>query len=351
MGIGGGSQIIQLMPKGLYNRNRLVSTNLYVDGELVRYKGQYESNMVARCPEEAIAKASFLYLCSRTAMLATHFGKTFTNKIVYMDGSRVQNKIERIHQSNVNDYDTRKFFKQMCLVNNYKVVQLDVGESELQMYIQRDKRTSLNVFLTRDSDMLSILYSHKPSIINKRDNTPCVDFTTTSFDKSTATVEDRNDSYNNGEWTITDSCVWAICDIQKTVSNISMITPITMIGFDYSEQRVGFNTLVWRSYCVLCGTDFTSPLFTDTMRRSALQNITFRELEYLNDITKNVISDNAIDIFPKDVIIKIIVTLLVTAMRSGTLKKKTMNLKTNYNAFNKYVDLLYENIRIYFIYI
>lgn len=353
MGIGGGSQIIEILPNGLYNRNDLKCLNLYVDGELIRYKGQFKSNMVARCPEEAIAHSSFLYLRQRVDMLNNYLGKTFNNIYVFMDGKRVQNKIQRVYHSGINDFETRNYFKHLCHDNKYTVVQLDEGESELQMYIKRDKHANLNVFLTRDSDMLTILYSHKPSIVQTNDTSiPCLDFTTKFEDKSTCIVSDRNEIYQGGNWIISDSCVWALCDMQKIVGSITTSTPITMIGFDFSEQRIGFNALVWRSYCVLCGTDFTPPLFTSTMRKSALKNLKPQELEILNEITNDVVDNNcSVDQFSRDVIMKIVVTLLISAMRCGSLKKKTNAEKVTYGEFNNFIDEYFEAIRTYFIYI
>lgn len=351
MGVGGGSQIIEFLPNGVYNGDCLNSTNLYVDGELVRYKGQYESNMVARCPEEAIAQSSFLYLQKRVMMLVNYLGKTFNNVYVFMDGKRVENKIERVYNSGFNNYDIRNFFKRICSDNNYRVVQLETGESELQMYIQRDRHASLNVFLTRDSDMLSILYSHKPSIVYKCNVTEkCTNFTMKKHHKSRDSVMDNNEFYNDGNWIVTDSCVWAICDIQKTIGSNNISIPITMIGFDFMEQRVGLHVLVWRSYCVLCGTDFTPPLFTSTMRKSALKNLTSKEFQILNTLANETFNSTT-GTFSRNVIMKIVVTLLIAAIRCGSLKKKTQSIKIGFTEYNKCIDLYYDAICTYFVYI
>lgn len=323
MGIGGGTQIVELLPRGLYNGQKLKVLNLYVDGEFIRFKGHFESNLTSRCPEEAIAQSSYSYLKKRILMLVNYFGKTFTNTYIFMDGKRVQNKIERVYHSGVNDYEIRTYFKRLCSENKYTVVQLEDGESELHMYLKRDRHSCLNVFLTRDSDMLSILYAHKPTIVQKQDTAlECLNFNTFEHDKSTSEIEDQNDYYNSGDWLITDSCVWALCDMQKTILGVSSNVPFKMIGFDFAEELFGYNALVWRIYCILCGTDFTPPLFTSTTRKIVMQNMRNEELEFLNKITKNINDRPTTDQFSKDTIMKIIVTLLIVAKRCGSLKKR-----------------------------
>lgn len=258
-----------------------------------------------------------------------------------MNGKRPDNKTIRTYNSSLDDHETRNYFKHMCADNGYRIVQLEAGENELQMYKTCEMHSSLNVFLTRDSDMLSILYGHRPSIVFRHDtNRPYTNFTTDSTPVTNqSNIVDTNDTYDTLlDCRIFDSCAWAICDLYKN----GIRTNITMLGFDFSAERFGYNTLVWRAYCALCGTDFTRAQLTTSMLTSAIQNMRAEERDLIN--TRN-------DELETHQLLEIVVAFFLAASRSGSLKKATRPLDVNVDSFYKWTEKLTTTIRLYYTYI
>lgn len=354
MGIYNGTSIISVLPPGLYNRTNIKSANLYVDGEFVRFKGQFERNLTERNAEEAVAATSFHYLADRVNLLATYIGRTFNSVYVFMDGKRPINKVQRAHNSFLNERETKNIFKIMCRDHGFIVVQLETGESELQMYLRRDRLQSLNVFFTRDSDMLSIMYGHKPTNTRGDYDSEMVRVTTDAtpkspFDNNTNVgIRDSNNQYTRDvSQQLSDSCVWACCDLIQ--NNVSL--PMTMIGFDYSSRQFGFSDFAWRVFCVMCGTDFTQSILTSTMISSALRNMSDEEKKLINSYTfdtKNVdVEDETLKV------LHICVGFFLASARDGALKKHNKSngpLSVSLAHLRHLSDMFYESFRIYWIY-
>lgn len=285
MGIKNGSTIINFVQRGLYNKNPK-TYNILVDGELMRYKGMNDDNITKHNTEEAIAATSYDYLRRTIKTIELWIGRKTDSVIVYMDGARVLNKVTNRADF---DYDAaliRTVFKMLCREHGYTVIELDYGESELQMYLNRNKSNDLNILLTNDSDILSICYDHRPTITaNNDENQTCFDPKRDSIAQSSS-LSSLNDTKNNvdsildsnliypSHVKVTDSCVWINTDKKN----------LTAIGFDYIAEYLGYKPFAFRTFVALCGTDFTDNLFTKTTMCGIL-SATDEDKEFINSLT------------------------------------------------------------------
>jgi hypothetical protein len=114
----------------------------------------------------------------------------------------------------------RTTFMNPCSGIGYRVCELRSGESELQMYLRRDKTADLNVFVTADSDIISICYDHYQSVSAIAAITMTSRQTTTTTNNNWGNIIDENDTYED-DASVIDSCLW-ICPKRD----------ITFIGFD-----------------------------------------------------------------------------------------------------------------------
>lgn len=297
MGIKNGApDIIAVIRHGVFNKNAK-NYKIIVDGELMRYKGMIEANLCKHNAEEAIAATSFDYMKNIILQLELFIGKRAQDVIVFMDGSRVFNKESGRGDFKFDANLIRRLFKSICFQYGYTVNELIHGESELQMYLQRDKTIELNVFLTNDSDMISICYGHVPTLeyiddggdsvedlepadeaakvlgVTEFQNLKAIDGSSTAHE-----IVDGNRIYNLQKVKVTDSCLW-----------INSGKTITAIGFDFIETRIHFGVLAFRTFVAFCGTDFTGNLLTDSMISAVLladkEDIAFvNTLVDINDI-------------------------------------------------------------------
>lgn len=304
MGLKNGNQHISIAcENGLYHR-RAKNYNIVFDGEYIRYKGLTEVNCVKHNAEEAIAVAAFEYSQNIIDKVQNYLGWRPKQVLYFMDGQRVLNK-EVKRRSRVGNFDEhliRSFFKMLCSERGYNVVQLDVGEAELQMYRQRDQtNVELNIFVTNDSDTLSIMYGHVPTIKYSCStsslpntattiSTPTASTTTATTTTSSSLLSDDKEriliddvsilekfiiipnhteqmldvrckfndrnSYYNDNISVLDSCVWL---------STSRGGEIKMIGFDFICTRLRYQPLQFHTFIACCGTDFTNNLLTDSM--------------------------------------------------------------------------------------
>jgi len=316
-----------------------------VDGENLRFKGMSADNLQRDNAELLIAQDSFNYMDRVRQRLATHlFGKQycgttlsdtattetsvasrkrrdFDNVYVFMDGQRPRNKVIRTTRIQVDHGLIRCALMAKCRDHAplYKVVELVYGESELFMYLNRDRSADLNVFLTTDSDCLSVMYGHCPTIdyypANSNHNStsspqtyssvvpecirrsseqeyfdrleqqygghriPTSLLSNTTRDILLMNLVDFNDVYaiNNGGTTaiksppklriqgLRDSCVFA------HISERSLY----LYGMDFLQQRqIRLPPKVFRIFCALSGTDFTRPLLSATLMENFIRNVT-----------------------------------------------------------------------------
>lgn len=344
MGILNRGMITDKFNNGLYKRTYCNYSNLYIDGELVRFKGMTDQNKTQRNAEEAIARDGVKYLRNRVNLLESYFGKTFDGIFVYMDGKRVHNKETRVYDTDVDIGLIRSTFKDACEREHYRIVQLTSGEGELQMYLQRDKSSNRNVFLTKDSDMLSILYGHTP---NYRNEVSIVPKTCSSSD-AYSNIIDLNDDYDKNV-EVYDSCVWVECD--------SSNTPMRVYGFDDTVGRLRFSKLVFRTFCAMCGTDFTDSLLTPGMVGGFFTCIKPEELATVNEYEIDLLDYNtdnvSKDALTKNHIFQIIILILLSGFRNrGTVKQIKKQYETG--TLKNLTDLkndLYNIVRVYYVYI
>lgn len=296
MGILNGSVIVDYFLRGRYNARRPTRYNVYVDGELMRYKGMVTENLSRHDAEEAIAHTSITYLMRVLSTIEQYLGGKPEAIVVYMDGARVTNKVVNRPEFKFDASLIRQTFATFCRDFGMQIRQLDYGESELQMYLQRDTETNLNVFVTDDSDMMAICYGHRPSVAYELDGVePCAP----DHDME---IDDANFAYNkcDDEVEVRDSCLWIRCRRR-----------LLAIGLDDCHESIGYSPFVFRTFAALCGTDFTPPLFTESMIRG-IMSADFCDREFVNSLEKKV-----------NVIVG---ALIVIAVRNlGTIKRKEQN--------------------------
>lgn len=268
----GANEIISLFERGLYSA-KPARYIISVDGELLLYKGMTQDNLSRRSAEEHIAVDSYNYLinlCAKIEQMMEQQQQQQPHKriehkiVVYMDSvtERVMNKKIRTQQiCSLDSRLMRNIFITMCERNGHIFVeQLGKGsESELQMYILRDKQCPLNIFITNDSDFISIAYNHQPiytTSITLRDIKM-----RTVVDNS---IIDQNFTYENCD-KVTDSCLWIKCCSSKNT--------IRCYGLDLNTRLVGFSTTAFRLLVALCGTDFTTNILTSSMIRNIVSYV------------------------------------------------------------------------------
>lgn len=266
MGILNGNIILNTFQRGLYNR---FATNyeIRVDGELLRYKGMTGANMAKHDAEHAVANGSFTYLCRLINQLEIHLGKKPHQVTVYMDGKRVTNKI--IHATNfqLDASLIRNIFTKMCEGAGMFVENLEYGESELQMHIKRNQERELIVYITCDTDLISILYGHKPKVNDKsvefrknmnfyNDNQfDIVSCSLVTSNSEPNIFQDSNFVYKFDDCQqIKDSIVWLNCSKDT----------IILYGMDNTMCNNLLEPIQFRSFMALCGTDFTPSALTSS---------------------------------------------------------------------------------------
>jgi hypothetical protein len=273
----GGPTILRYIQRGLYNKDAKVY-KICVDGEYMRYKGMIEDNLSKHNAEEMIASTSFEYMRTVVQNIECMMRQRAAEVLVYMDGARVANKETCRSEFLYNAEQIRGIFKALCAESDYNVQSLDYGESELQMYIQRDKTVNLNIFVTNDSDMISILYGHKPTILDDDAYTVLQD-DTVSFDGTVITSKCRFYDYNNRygpKDDVVDSCMW-----------LNTGREFTAIGFDFIEDRLIYTPSVFRTFVAFCGTDFTNALLTESLIPGVL-TAKDEDKKYLNTLSGDV---------------------------------------------------------------
>lgn len=372
MGILTHCEMLPRFTYGLYARPSAASdvVNLYVDGELIRYKGLTDHNKTQRDAEAQVATTSFNYLKTRVDRLSAYFNiQKFTSVYVYMDGKRVSNKVVRTYPDEGLDVSTiRRVFKNLCESFGYKVVQLEYGESELQMYIRRDVLAKLNVFLTEDSDMLSILYGHRCTYYDARSesyvnfdrlNLVSVDEDRamdpeTLIDGRCDRIDDLNDTYEKNEAiTVRDSCVWVRADRANR--------PLTVLGFDESLRRLQVSKLVFSIFCAMSGTDFTQSLIPKSMVDGFFTLYSYKDLEFVRNYDLDVLGGHEVDQTNSEVrkleverVYRIVVAILLSGFRcNGMLKKATVSDANNREILDIVAvrERLYTIMRVYYVYI
>lgn len=227
--------------RGLYNYHG-ACYNISVDGELMRYSGCTEENLAHAQCEAMIADTAIRSTNSVIDRVKRFMGPREPKHIyIYMDGLRVENKVTRPSNSVYSNSVVRTLYCHgINLDSRYILKMLNSGESELKMYLERDTDVDLNIFITRDSDMIPILYGHMPHIISLARGGHTRRLNQEPY------FEDYNLQYAEGS-IVKDSCVWL---------NNNSSAPI-LFGMDNIQEMIGYSTFAFRTLCALSGTDFT----------------------------------------------------------------------------------------------
>lgn len=346
MGIKQGSpELVQAIAHGMYNRHAKVY-DISVDGENLQYKGYVGSVLCQANAEALIAANAHDYLSTTIALIEQWIGCKPRNVNIYMDGPRVMNKESR-SKLTFDVRSIRSFFAYHCTKSRWNII--ENGESELQMYLNRDRSVNLNVFVTNDTDMISICYGHEPwstaKVLNieSQDATALPTCNTLSSISSSSHISDLNRVYmQNSKVDISDvssvesdtsrhvfdSCLWV--NTNKQILNF--------IGFDYIADKLNYDTQIFRVLIALCGTDFTPGILTRTQIHALLvpnhENINrFTAAVGLSGTSQNISS--------------IVAALLAISFRGGGLINRTRYAPHERVDVEKFIDA----IRIYCEYI
>lgn len=335
MGVLNANRIVEQFQRGLYNR-KPTSYVISVDGELIRYKGMVSSNMTRHDAEEAVAQTSYAYLVHAVLTIEKYMDRKAREVVVFMDGARVANKTTARPECSLDVSLIRKTFTRLCAEHGYRVHALTHGESELQMYLKRDRSVDLNILFTRDSDMIPICYDHMPSyytgttLVNYDDlqrrglvaTTTTTDTTaTTQSDEAQdddddttfgvrcqggggdytncAGIVDLNSTYGD-DVTVVDSCAWFVCG--------SSCKPMQVIGFDACAPRTGYSDVVFRTFTAMCGTDFTTPMLTPSMFTGFFSAADESEKRLINALTEP---------------IKVVASIVYLGLKGGGVLKRS----------------------------
>lgn len=332
MGIKHGSvELVTAIEHGLYNRHAKVF-DINVDGENLQYKGCVSSVTCQANAEALIASTAHEYLSKTIVSIEQWLGGNARNINIYMDGQRVENKDSRTKLT----FDVRAiraFFAYHCHQSNWTVI--ENGESELQMYLRRDRSVNLNVFVTNDTDMISICYGHEPLSTSSILNIESQDLMMTNGCTS-ANICDLNRIYSNDIETVPassnvntahhvyDSCLWVNTKCQQ----------LKLIGFDYVADKLNYDVQIFRVMIAMCGTDFTPGILTNTQIRALL----LPSHENINRYTAAVGLSGA-----SRPIHDIVVALLALSFRGGGLVNRAKYKADETVNLEKFIDA----IRIY----
>lgn len=220
---------------------------IYLDAEFLHFKGRVYEALNHPTPELEIAIVAHKYTIRLLAQLKSMFKDAEYTIYAYFDGTRNMQKGARSQPDLVCRPEIVKFYKKMLSDDGIKIVQLDVGESELLMYLNRDVTNDLNIFVSGDSDMYSILYNHQPT--NPSTKTHKETFEST-LGKVTIDVYDDDG--------VKDSALWVF--IHKDFSIIAC-----------DNMNFNMSTRQFRQFTSLLGTDYTPPILTRTMAQSVIQ--------------------------------------------------------------------------------
>lgn len=283
----GQNEIIQILQNGTYHRGA-TNVDINVDGELILHKGNISKNTYELGKSEKLmAFLAFQFLMNSISKIEKHISGsrpqvTFTYN-VYMDGIRTLGKEKRANRHRyptLNITSLRTNFKKEVQkwnesflenkpikwrsIGPINLIQLEKGEAELQMYLQRNRSSELTILLTNDSDMLPICYGHSPTILKKGDS-PLLRLGSSPEDP----LSDQNRVYPD-DWQLLDSCAWVRCSSQTPRTNKKQTDiRFKVVGFDSldedPERNFFMNKRTFRCFSAACGTDYTCRLLTQTM--------------------------------------------------------------------------------------
>lgn len=264
----GAHKILEKLKFGLYNR-AVEHYTIYVDGELMRYKGVIASNTPSQITCESVANTSFDYMMGLVRNVEFMLPTTAKRSIiVFMDDSRSQSSSDR-------DL-VRNLFTSKCLLNNINIHVMQSDESDLQMYLHRNRDNDLNVFITSDTDMIPLLYSHVPIIKQKLSGEP-VDYSDLTFRNDYdcgQRICNNNRIYTSRSVSIKDSCLWINCGYR-----------LIAIGCDFSTRRLHYDTRIFPVFVGMCGTNLTGSMLTETLVQGVLR-ADIEDIAYINSLSE-----------------------------------------------------------------
>lgn len=303
MGILNGNKICRKFSPGLYNSivnsqtdNSLPLSNeseslvyeIIIDGEYTWHTGLIAENLTHNNASMMIVNTAMVYQNNRMiAPIVAHQKCLPKRVIVYMDGARINNKCNRPEGFSFNVGVIRNLYIQMCLAEGYEVRTLDRGESELQMYLRRDQNINLSIFVTSDTDFLSIVYGHEPLINGKRHKV--MDFSEIVMQHDVYCVG-KHDSHNSATTELIDTN-FVYCKPSEVKDSVAWLNitrdMFLLLGMDNTFCHLNLNTMVFRTFVALCGTDFTNHILTASMiERLIADNDGLKaNSEYLNSLT------------------------------------------------------------------
>lgn len=231
---------------GFYNKYNF-DYNIVIDGENIRYKALNKYNLMnTQDTEKQLVDTimKYLYRLIYTIIKPKMNDQKPKNIYIYMDtGKRAKNKeIRRTTIDTVLNANYRNLFMKSC--NNtfeYKLIDNIIGEAELLMYLTRDKTIPLNIFVTGDTDIITICYGHKAILNNINEN-------------NVNSCDIINDNfYKNNSNNLVDSAVWFDCSSKQ------------FFGLDSLQQNFRYSKNTFLTILAFAGCDYIQPLVTESM--------------------------------------------------------------------------------------
>jgi hypothetical protein len=261
MGIKNPSVLVQYLSNSTCNMHPK-NYKIIFDGEIIRHLGYNVKNQLSQHPEMAIAQTSISTVKNIVSRLSTLFDSMPSEVIVYFDGVRPSGKVVRVAPDfSANDKDQ---FSVYCHLSGYTVKQLLVGEAELMMYLERDKEMDLNIFVTSDTDVISIMYGGNYE---------------QHVSQETVTIDQNNMSGKIRHVAKQNSVMWV---------RIRLESHLDLYGMDDLAAIFHLSPNHFRIAIVLTGTDYSLPIFTKTMMINCFSNIVNNKsyARSINQLTK-----------------------------------------------------------------
>lgn len=234
---------------------------IYVDGEFMRYRGYVSNNLTSDNAEVNCANTAFYRLEKVLTEIFDLFPNAIKTVVIYFDGKRPETKVIRQNAFNIDQKTERDLFKGFCS-KKYEIKQLDTGESEKMMFFERNMENDANIFVTGDSDILSIAYSDK-----MLDETEPTFFEGQILANLDNTITVRNNP-------VKDSIMW-----YRVMENCALY------GLDFICHEYGLKKLPMTVLIGMQQTDYTNGLFTKSMLASTCKVLTM-EPKLVEEINK-----------------------------------------------------------------
>lgn len=179
------------------------------------------------------------------------------------------------------------------------IVKLATGESELSMYALRDQNVNTNVFITTDTDIFNILYNHTPVIPEGYTPTHALELEDSETDTETLPPQ-ANFAFNSYPQQFTRAIKHSYTSYNPTVTIKDSALLLmrskdayTFYSLDNAYKSFWMSPLVFRVFCGMCGSDYTTSVLTKSMCENVVKfedHAIIKKINALEDVMSITIS-------------------------------------------------------------